>query len=90
MYMGSSRHIQLIFSLSSAYRQLIFCFLSAPLQLSFRCRTLQCRQPVFRCLAADITQPGWHTWETNYDANPNDAGLVVDWQGELWAQTRVP
>ena len=52
--------------------------------------TLQCRQPVFRCRATDITQPGWHTWETNYDANPNDAGLVVDWQGELWAQTRVP
>ena len=23
--------------------------------------TLQCRQPVFRCLATDITQPGWHT-----------------------------
>ena len=21
--------------------------------------TLQCRQPVFRCLATDITQPGW-------------------------------
>ena len=52
--------------------------------------TLQCRQPVFRCLATDITQPGWHKWQTNYDANPNDAGLVVDWQGELWAQTRVP
>ena len=52
--------------------------------------TLQCRQPVFRCLATDITQPGWHTWETNYAASPNDAGLVVDWQGELWAETRVP
>ena len=49
--------------------------------------TRQCRQPVFRCLATDITQPGWHTWETNYDANPNGAGLVVDWQGELWAQS---
>ena len=52
--------------------------------------TLQCRQPVFRCLAADITQPGWHNWETNDAANPNDAGLEVDWQGELWAETRVP
>ena len=52
--------------------------------------TLQCRQPVFRCLAADITQPGWHTWQTNYAASPNDAGLAVDWQGTLWAETRVP
>ena len=52
--------------------------------------TLQCRQPVFRCLATDITQPGWHEWETNYAANPNDAGLSVDWQGALWAETRVP
>ena len=51
--------------------------------------TLQCRQPVFRCLATDITQPGWHTWETNYDATPNDAGFVVYWQGELWARIRV-
>ena len=52
--------------------------------------TLHCRQPVFRCLATNITQPGWHNWETNYDADPKDAGLLVDWQGELWAQTRVP
>ena len=52
--------------------------------------TLQCRQPVFRCLATDITQPGWHKWETNYVANPNGAGLSVDWQGALWAETRVP
>ena len=52
--------------------------------------TLQCRQPVFRCLATDITQPGWHKWETNYNANPNGAGLSVDWQGALWAETRVP
>ena len=52
--------------------------------------TLQCRQPVVRCLATDITQPRWQKWETNYDANPNDAGLVVDWQGELWVHTRVP
>ena len=52
--------------------------------------TLQCRQPVFRCLATDITQPGWHKWETNYAANPNEAGLAVDWQGGIWAITRVP
>ena len=52
--------------------------------------TLQCRQPVFRCLETDITQPGWHTWQTNYAANPNDNGLAVDWQGALWAETRVP
>ena len=52
--------------------------------------TLQCRQPVFRCLATDITQPGWHKWEANYAANPNDSGLAVDWQGALWAETRVP
>ena len=52
--------------------------------------TLQRRQPVFRCLATDITQPGWHKWETNYAANPNDGGLAVDWQGALWAETRVP
>ena len=52
--------------------------------------TLQCRQPVFRCHATDITQPGWHEWETNYAASPNDAGLEVDWQGKRCAQTRVP
>ena len=52
--------------------------------------TLQCRQPVFRCLATDITQPGWHQWETNYNANPNDAGVEFDWQGALWAETQVP
>ena len=52
--------------------------------------TLQCRQPVFRCLATDITQPGWHSWETNYAASRNDAGPAVDWQGALWAETRVP
>ena len=40
--------------------------------------TLHCRQPVFRCLATDITQPGWHNWQTNYAADPNDVGLEVD------------
>ena len=52
--------------------------------------TLRCRQPVFRCLATDITQPGWHTWQTNYAASPNDAGVEVDWEGALPAETRVP
>ena len=52
--------------------------------------TLQCRQPVFRCLVTDITQRGWHKWDTNYVASSNDAGLEVDWQGELRAETRAP
>ena len=52
--------------------------------------TLQCRQPVFRCLATDITQPGWHNWQTKHVASPDDAGLAVYWQGVLWAETRVP
>ena len=52
--------------------------------------TLQCRQPVFRCLATDITQPGWYNWQTNVTADPNNAGTAVDWQGDLWAETRVP
>ena len=51
--------------------------------------TLQCRQPVFRCLATDITQPGWHKWQTNYNASPDDGGLEEDWQGALWAESRV-
>ena len=51
---------------------------------------LQCRQPVFRCLATDITQPGWHSWQTNHAAGPDEHGLAVDWQGALWAETRVP
>ena len=52
--------------------------------------TLQCRHAVFRCLDTDITQPGWYQWQINYAADPNDAGLAVDWQGALWAETRVP
>ena len=54
--------------------------------------TIQFRQPVFRCHATNITQPGWHKWETNdfadHDAGPG--GLGAHWQGELWAETRVP
>ena len=52
--------------------------------------TLQCGQAVFRCLATDITQPGWHNWQTNYAASRDGAGVAVDWHGALWAETRVP
>ena len=52
--------------------------------------TLNCRQPVFRCLETDITQPGWHKWQTNYAASSDGAGLAIDWQGALWPETRVP
>ena len=51
---------------------------------------LYCRQAVFRCVATDITQPGWYTWEINDVASPDSAGLGVDWQGALLAETRVP
>ena len=51
---------------------------------------LQCRQQVFRCLKTDITRPGRYKWETNYAASRTAAGLLPDWQGELWAETRVP
>ena len=50
--------------------------------------TLQCREPVFRCLATDITQPGWHAWQTNQHAHQEGGSLSVNWQGELWAETR--
>ena len=52
--------------------------------------TLQCRQPVFRCFGADITQPGRYCWQMNETASPSDAGLAVNWQSALWAETRVP
>ena len=52
--------------------------------------TLQCRQAVFRCPATDITQPGRYQWQTNYAASSNAAALAVNWQGALWAETRVP
>ena len=52
--------------------------------------TLRLRQAVFRCLATDITQPRWHKWQGNVAADANGAGLSVDWQGTLWAETRVP
>ena len=52
--------------------------------------TLQRRQAVFCCLETDITQPGWYQWHMNVAAGVNEAGLSVDWQGPLWAETRVP
>ena len=52
--------------------------------------TLQCRQAVFRCKKGDITQPGWYEWETNWNATNNGDGLDTKWQGELWAETKVP
>ena len=51
--------------------------------------TLQCRQPVFRCLDTDMTQAGWHEWQINYAAKANDDGLAPNWQGALRAETRV-
>ena len=52
--------------------------------------TLNCRQPVFRCRATDITQAGWHSWQINQEASADGSGLEVDWQGQLWAETRLP
>ena len=52
--------------------------------------TLQCRQAVFRCLATDITLPKWHKWQINVAADAIESGHSVDWQGALWAETRVP
>ena len=52
--------------------------------------TLLCRQAVFRCLATDITLPTWHKWQINVAADPIESGYAVDWQGALWAETRVP
>ena len=53
-------------------------------------KAINCRQAVFRCQGRDITQRGWHTWQINHNASPNDTGFSVDWQGTLWAETRVP
>ena len=36
-------------------------------------------------------QAGWvHNWQTDHAASPNGAGLAVNSQGALWAETRVP
>ena len=51
--------------------------------------TFHCRQAVFRC-HEDITLPGWHERQTNYAANASDStGIPPDWQGALWAETRL-
>ena len=50
--------------------------------------TLNCRQAVFRCLETDPTQPGWHVWQTNWNARATEEQIVVDWQGQLRAETR--
>ena len=50
--------------------------------------TLQCRQPVFRCLAKDITGPGWHLWQKNHVATSDNPGFV-EWDGALSAKTLV-
>ena len=52
--------------------------------------TLECRQPVFRCLHTDITRAGWHQWQMNYAASTNGEGVQPNWQGALQAETRVP
>ena len=51
--------------------------------------TLQCRQRVFRCLDADITEPGWHSWQINDLASSDAAGDDTDWRGALSAETRL-
>ena len=53
-------------------------------------KTYYCRQPVFRCLNEDVTLPGDHVWQTNQAVSENGNGLAARWDGELWAQTRVP
>ena len=50
--------------------------------------TLRCRQLVFHC-EGDITKPGWHCWKTNFNASKDGDGSHIDWQGELWAETRM-
>ena len=52
--------------------------------------TLRLRQPVFRCLATDITQPGLHKWQINCAANPDNFCLEEDWQDAFCAETKVP
>ena len=53
-------------------------------------RTYYCCQPIFRCLNEDVTLPGDHVWQTNQAVSENGNGLAARWDGELWAQTRVP
>ena len=50
----------------------------------------QYRQPVFRCFATDITQPGPYKWEINHAASLTNGSSAENWHGDLWAETRVP
>ena len=50
--------------------------------------TLRCRQLVFQC-EGDITEPGWHCWKMNFNASKDGDGSNTDWQGKLWAETRM-
>ena len=50
----------------------------------------QYRQPVFRCFATDITQPGPYKWEINHAASLTNVSSAENWHGDLWAETRVP
>ena len=52
--------------------------------------TLYCLRPVFRCLTSDVTQQGWHLWQTNCATSPMNIGYDVDWRGPLLAETRWP
>ena len=52
-------------------------------------QTLRCRQRVFRC-PENITEPGWHDWERNGVASSGVMAKNPEWQGTVWAETRVP
>ena len=51
--------------------------------------TLYLRQAVFRCRGENITKPGWHKWEINYNANKDATPVKEHWKGDLWAETRM-
>ena len=52
-------------------------------------RTVLCRQAVFRCVGANITEASFYTWQTNYNADKLNPGVSTNWQGNLLAETRV-
>ena len=47
--------------------------------------TLQCRQPVFRSFAEDITKPGVYKWQANAAASSIHTCLQPDWQNDFFA-----
>ena len=49
---------------------------------------LICRHAVWKC-DTDITQAGWHDWQTNWAATRSDPGFDEQWYGTLQAETRV-